>query len=377
MIIDTERTPTDDVLPTAALSLSDDDPPVVRPRLVELSPASINQIGAVLFTLWLKIGATLLLVRLLALVWPVLVLVLLSLMLVAMFNPLVRRLQRHLTRAWAITAVVIGCVATMAGLLVVVIPPLVRQARELMIHLPFYLTQIESAARQMHIPLRLHGTSLDLSKRAAAVGPEALNVLWTVFSSVTGVLTVAVLTTYLLIDGPRVASGLLRLLPRAQRLPARQMFAEIGLQVGGYMRGQIITSLLSGVFAYVLLRLCGVPEALSLACLMAVSDAIPMVGPLIGTVPAVLMALPRGAPVALTVLAGYVLYHQLESHVLVPRIYGKTMSLSPSVVVIAILIGATLMGILGALLALPVAAAIPVVLRYVQEWHDRAEECPS
>jgi predicted PurR-regulated permease PerM len=85
------------------------------------------------------------------------------------------------------------------------------------------------------------------------------------------------------------------------------------------------------------------------------------------------MALTRGTPVALIVLVGHVIYQQIENHVLVPRIYGSTMSLSPSIVVLAILIGATLMGILGALLALPVAAAVPVVLRYIQEWHEREE----
>jgi predicted PurR-regulated permease PerM len=99
-----------------------------------------------------------------------------------------------------------------------------------------------------------------------------------------------------------------------------------------------------------------------------------MVGPLIGTVPAVMMALTQGTPVALIVLVGYILYHQVESHLLVPRIYSTTMSLSPSVIVIAILVGATLMGILGALLALPVAAAVPVVLRYIHEWQERDEE---
>jgi predicted PurR-regulated permease PerM len=139
------------------------------------------------------------------------------------------------------------------------------------------------------------------------------------------------------------------------------------------MRGQLITSALAGLFAYVLLGAFGVPEPLALAFLMAVTDAIPMVGPLIGTVPAVLMALTQGVPVALIVLAAYIAYHQIESHVLVPKIYGTTMSLSPSVIVIAILIGATLMGVLGALLALPVAAAVPVVLRHVEEWRERAE----
>jgi predicted PurR-regulated permease PerM len=346
---------------------------MARRPMVEVSPDTVERVGAALFRLWLKIGATLLAVKFVALIWPVLVLIILSLMLVATFNPLVRRLQARLTRAWAITAVVVGCVATGAGLLILMIPPLVRQTRGLLINLPRYLEQIESGARQMGIRLRLSGSGFDLSERAASLGPDALNLLWTVFSGVTGVLTVAVLTTYLLIDGPRVATGLFRLLPRHQRLPARQMFGEIGLQVGGYMRGQLITSLLSGLFAYALLGALRVPEPLALAFLMAVTDAIPMAGPLIGTVPAVLMALTVGTPVALIVLAGYILYHQIESHVLVPRIYGTTMSLSPSVIVIAILIGATLMGVLGALLALPAAAAVPVVIRYVQEWQDREE----
>jgi predicted PurR-regulated permease PerM len=342
-------------------------------REVDVTPETVERIGAALFTLWLKIGATLLIARLLALVWPVIVLFVLSLMLVATFNPLVRRLQTRLTRGWAITAVVSALIGVGAGVLILMIPPLLRQGRNLLVNLPHYLHAIENGARQMGIPLHLQASALDLSKRVASMGPELLNVLGTVVGGVTGVLTVAVLTTYLLIDGPRVASSLFRLLPRSERLPSRQMFAEIGLQVGSYMRGQFITSAVAGLFSFIVLTALNVPEPLALAFLMAVSDVIPMVGPLIGTVPAVLIALTCGTPVALIVLAAFVLYHQIESHVLVPRIYGRTMSLSPSIVVIAILIGATLMGILGALLALPVAAAVPVVLRYIQEWQDREE----
>jgi predicted PurR-regulated permease PerM len=340
---------------------------------VEITPETVERVGAALFVLWLKIGATLLIAWLLVLVWPVVVLFILCLMLVATFNPLVRRLQTRLTRGWAITAVVSVLVSFGAGVLILMIPPLVRQGRNLAVNLPHYLLAIENSARQMGIPLRLQGSGLDLSRRVASMGPEVLNVLGTVVGGVTGVLTVVVLTTYLLIDGPRVATSLFRLLPRSERLPIRQMFAEIGLQVGSYMRGQFITSAAAGLFSFIVLTALNVPEPLALAFLMAVSDIIPMVGPLIGTVPAVLIALTRGTPVALIVLAAFVLYHQIESHVLVPRIYGRTMSLSPSIVVIAILIGATLMGILGALLALPVAAAVPVVLRYIQEWQDREE----
>jgi predicted PurR-regulated permease PerM len=152
------------------------------------------------------------------------------------------------------------------------------------------------------------------------------------------------------------------------------MFGEIGEQVGVYMRGQLITSALAGLFSYGVLLILGVPEPLALAFIMALTDAIPLAGPLIGTVPAVLMALTRGTTTSLIVLAAYVLYQQFEGHILLPRIYGHTMKLSPSIVVISILIGATLLGVLGALLALPVAAAIPVVMRYIVEWQEREDQ---
>jgi predicted PurR-regulated permease PerM len=107
---------------------------------------------------------------------------------------------------------------------------------------------------------------------------------------------------------------------------------------------------------------------------MAVADAIPMVGPLVGTLPVILIALTKGPTPAMIVVVAMIIYHQFENHILIPRIYGTTMQLSSTIIIIAILIGATLMGILGALLALPVAAAVPVVYRYVQEWRQREEE---
>src|SRR5262245_29172598 len=142
---------------------------------LDVSDATIKRVGSALFLLWLKIAATILVGWLVVLIWPVIILLILSLMLVATFNPLVRRLQQRITRAWAITLVAFGIVASGAGLLVMMIPPLVRQARNLLTNLPQYLSQIESAARQMGIKVRLHGSSLDLSKQAANL-PETWNV---------------------------------------------------------------------------------------------------------------------------------------------------------------------------------------------------------
>jgi predicted PurR-regulated permease PerM len=329
----------------------------------DIAPAALFKVIGAVLGVWLVIQ-----------VWPVIVLVLLSLMLVATFNPMVRRLQARFNRTWAITAVTLGIVLLVGVLLVLIIPPIIRQGQNLLAHLPEYTRAMETMARRAGAPVKLSALTTQWTHRIASVGPEMLTLLSTVLSGVTGVLTVAVLTIYLLIDGPRVGMGLMRLLPRTERLPARQMLAEIAVQVGGYMRGQLLTSALAGLFSFVLLLAFRVPEPLALAFMMAVADAVPMVGPLIGTVPAVLMALTLGGPTALAVGIGYVLYHQLESHLLVPRIYGNTMKLSPSVIVIAILIGATLMGILGALLALPMAAAVPVILRFVADWREREGE---
>ncbi len=368
-----ERTKLDTANEPVANSVETKDEGLRPARRIELSPETIKEAAHALFILWLKIAATLVAARLAVLIWPVFVLVILSVMLVATFNPLVTRLQQRIKRANAISLVVGAVSVATAALLAVIIPPLLRQARGLMIHMPQYLNQMEKTARQWGLKLNLHGSSLDLTHSAANLGPGLLQMVQSIFSGITGVLTVAVLTIYLLIDGQRVATSALGLLPRHHRLAVRQMFGEIGVQVGDYMRGQILTSVLAGVFSYSLLLIFHVPEPLALAFIMAVTDAIPLAGPLIGMVPALLMALTVGTPTAFIVLVAFVLYHQFESHILLPRIYGRTMKLSPSVVVISILIGATLMGIMGALLALPVAAAIPVVLRYIQEWRERED----
>jgi predicted PurR-regulated permease PerM len=194
-----------------------------------------------------------------------------------------------------------------------------------------------------------------------------------VFNSVIGALTIFVLTVYLLVEGPRAATSVLALLPRKERLPVRRMVGEIGVQVGAYMRGQLITSLLAGAFAFILLTALNVPEPLALAFLMMVADVVPLVGPLIGTVPAVLMALGGGLPAAAIVLSAYLAYQQVEGNVIVPRVYGNALKLSPLVVLVAFLVGGKLLGMLGVLLALPTAAAIPIIARYVGEWRERVD----
>jgi predicted PurR-regulated permease PerM len=318
-----------------------------------------------------RVLGTLAILWLLATTWQVIVWMLISLMFVATFNPFVRRLQTRVNRPWAITAVVALSLGVVALGAVVIVPMLLRQGHSLLVNLPQYLSQAEGIARGAGLKANLRAP---VQQWTAGLGNQALDLSMLVVNSLIGILTVFVLTIYLLVEGPRAATSALALLPRKERLPVRRMVGEIGDQVGAYMRGQMITSLLAGAFAFLILSALRVPEPLALAFLMIVADVIPLVGPLIGTVPAVLMALSGGMPTALIVLGAYLAYQQIEGNFIVPRVYGGALKLSPLVVLVAFLVGGKLMGMLGVLLALPTAAAIPIIARYITEWRERVDE---
>jgi predicted PurR-regulated permease PerM len=144
--------------------------------------------------------------------------------------------------------------------------------------------------------------------------------------------------------------------------------------------GQLITSALFGLFSFALLTLLDVPQALFLAILAAFMDAIPIAGILIATVPAVLLAFTVSPTAAVIVLVAYVVYQQVENYIIVPRVYNNTLQISSFAVLVSVLIGGELLGILGVLLALPVAAAIPAIERiWIGErhpWRERARPQP-
>jgi predicted PurR-regulated permease PerM len=150
--------------------------------------------------------------------------------------------------------------------------------------------------------------------------------------------------------------------------------------VGGYMRGQLITSVAIGVFTYLLLVICGVPNALSLALFAAVVDVIPFIGGLLATAPAVLVALSNGLPTGLVVLLALFIYQEFENRILVPKVYGRSLRLAPVTVVLALLAGGLLLGVIGALLALPIAAGLQMMVAELRvdlpgdDSHDRSAQ---
>jgi len=171
------------------------------------------------------------------------------------------------------------------------------------------------------------------------------------------------LAIYLLADPTRAKGLLYAMVPRSHHVELAKILLELKVIVGGYMRGQLITSLAISMFVFVLLTVLGADNALALALFAGLTDIIPFVGGYIASTPVVIAVTPQGTLITLVVLALMILYQEFESRILVPRVYGRMLRLPPAMVVIALLVGGTLAGILGALLALPIAAGVQMLIR--------------
>lgn len=331
---------------------------------VDISPRALIKIAVALLLWWLLVK-----------LWPVLLVVLLSLMLVATFNPLVRRLERRFSsRSLSIATILVVVALVTAGFLTLLVPVLVTQGYGLVTHAPAYAQQVHDALRRYHIRIDVVGQVERMSSRVVDNVPKILTLFGVLVETLATVITVAVLTTYLLIEGHEASNRVYRLLPRSRRLGARRVVDQLGQQVGGYMRGQLITSGLAGLVNLVLLWAIGVQEPLALAALAAVADAVPVIGLLIAMVPSALVALTLAPSKALLVVVVMLVYHQLEANLIAPRVYGNTMGLSLSVILVSLMMGYQLMGILGMFLALPVAAGLPSVVGLLHRWHDDLPE---
>ena len=331
----------------------------------ELPIRTIVTVLAVLAVLWL-----------LTQLWTLLLSLFVAFLLTAALDPSVTRLQRRgVPRAASIAIFVLALAGIVAGVAVLVVPPLVEQGNQLAGAFPGYLERVQGFVQaNPEVLARVQGAAAGSDADPQAVASQFLAAGAGLFRGVSAFLIVLVMTAYLLADGERVYDWTVRYLPQGQRIRVRQALPEISRVVSGYLLGQFVTSLLFGIFTFVVLTLLGVPQPLLLAILAAVADAIPVVGVFIATVPAVLLGLTVSPATAGIVLALYIAYQQVENYVIVPRVYRGTLELHPFAVLIAVLVGAQLLGVLGVLLALPIAAAMPVIERI---WGGRESTGPT
>jgi predicted PurR-regulated permease PerM len=349
----------------------DPSTPPDRPR-----PGLVFRYGA-LFSL----GAAATIIGLYALytVRAILVRILIALFIAVSLDPAVRQLaKRGVRRGFAVALIFALALVLVSIFLISVIPPLVTQFGNLVDNLPDYLHRLQSNSSQFrelndryNVSDQLQGMVGTLPSR---LGTGLLGFTSRVFGAVFNGLTVLVFTVYFMADMPRIRSGLVRLFPVSRRPQARQVVDLVVDKVGGYMIGNIIISLIAGVASFIAFTILGVPYQVPLAFVVAICDLIPMIGATLGAIIGVTVALFSTGlwPTTVLVAAFFIAYQQLENYLIAPRVLKTTVELGAAAVLIAGLIGATVLGLVGALMAIPVAAAFNVLLNERLLAHETA-----
>lgn len=319
---------------------------------INLSPRHLILAACAMAGIWLTIK-----------LWSVILLAGVALLIATALLPFVEWVRRRTGhRPLAVTLVVLAVLAGVGLLMFAVAPPLTSQARDLWDEAPELQTRLaDMAAERGWIDLETRIRSFELSEVA---GPHLVDAGRTAVTISLAIVTVFVLAAYFLLDAKRLEQFVYFSTPGGWHRHIRALLPALQRVVGGYIRGQAITSAAIAVFAYVLLSAVGVPNPLAFAALAFVLDAIPMIGATLLTVPMALAALSVSPTAAGIVVVANLAYQQFEDRVLAPRVYGATMRLPAIAVVLAILAGNELLGITGALIALPVAAAARVVVEY-------------
>ena len=186
-----------------------------------------------------------------------------------------------------------------------------------------------------------------------------------VFGAFFSTLTVLILTLYFLCNLPHLKTSAYRAVPRSRRARVGLLTDEILERVGGYVGGALLIAGLAGVTTFVFLVIAGIPYPVALAMLVAITDLLPLIGATIGAAIVTLVAFFVSVKVGLIAAVYYIAYQQIENYVIYPRVMKRSVDVSPVATVIAVLIGGSLLGVLGALLAIPIAAAAQLVLREV------------
>ena len=301
--------------------------------------------------------------------------VLIAVFLTLSLNPIVTSLtKRGFSRPAGVFTVFLGMVAVLGLLGWLVVPPIVQETSTLIERMPRYLDDLNGQPWVQQLDARY-----DISDRINTEIENRLQdstFLSTIFGGVLGAagwlaggligaFTALVLTLYFLAALPTVKDAAYKIVPMSRRARVIGLAEEIMRRVGGYALGQVAVATINGTASWIMMSLLHVPYAAVLAVLVGILGLIPLVGATLGAVIVALVALSQGWVVTLVVLIYYVIYQQFENYVTVPRVMSRTVSVPGAVTVVAVFAGGTLMGVLGALIAIPVAAGLLLIYNEV------------
>ena len=293
------------------------------------------------------------------------------------FTPMILALERQRIIGWrglprwvAILIVYFGLLALVAAIIAVVLPPLLAQAAQMWEELPATLVRLQ--ARLVRARLLQHKlTNEEILAHLPSPGTAltiAVGALQSVLGMLGAIVAVLVLPYYLLVEADSLRSGLLKLFPLERRPWIEKMTHDVTFKVGAWLNGQILLSAIIGVTASLGLWLLGVPYFYVLGLLAAIGEFVPIIGPIVSAIPAVLVASTLSLEKAALVIAYLSVQQFVEGNILVPRIMARQVGVSAWGVIVALLVGSELLGPIGAILAVPSAAIVQV---FLQEYLDR------
>jgi predicted PurR-regulated permease PerM len=289
-----------------------------------------------------------------------------SIFLAVALEPVVRVTERWMSRTWAVLTVFGGLLALVALFLAVLIIPIATQVDDLRDAAPGYLQRLErnQTIRDLNQRYKLVQKAQDAAQQAPA---RVFGAAGRFVNGVVATLTVLFLTLFLMFELPAMSRGLLSLLTEDDAARVRLVAADVNRSIGGYVLGNLAISVIAGATVGISLWILGVPYAAALAVFMGVCDLVPLVGATVGALAAIGVAFAaQGVTAGIVMIVVNVVYQQFENHILQPIVYRKTVQLSAFLVLVAVLVGGELMGVLGALVAIPIAGSIQLVVREIR-----------
>jgi len=296
-------------------------------------------------------------------------------------NPAVDFFQRRLNirRGYAIAMVTIIGISAFTGMLYLFVEPLIQQISAFVDKLPQTLDDARNGKGQIgrlvgkyNLDEYIAREQTDIRSALTQSTVPLQSVIGKVSGTVFGLLTVLVLAILMLLEGPSMLRAPLVFFNKAHQDRIRKVASDASHSITGYVAGNLAISVIAGTVTFVTLKVMGVPFAVVLAVWVAFADLIPMIGATLGAIPTIAVSFLHSTRAGIVSVVVYVVYQQIENHILQPAIMAKTVKINPLMVIVSVLIGVELLGLLGALLAIPVAGAIQVIGRDVYDHREGA-----
>jgi sporulation integral membrane protein YtvI len=339
------------------------------------------------YVIWLRLAVAVAALYLLSRVTPIYLPIIVAIVLSFILNPMVNfadglRLWPtgyRLSRTWAVALSILTAIVMLGGMMVFIFTPFVAEFNRFVVNLPALIQKIQSLtgvlqerANALELPGNVQSLIDQVLSSAAAyavdLGKRVLTSTVGFASQVVELVVVPVLTYYFLKDWRDLRDSFVTVFPPEGRVKACVVVAEMAEVVSGYIRGQAILSVIIGALVFSGMYFLGVDYPLVLGLLATLTETIPIIGPIIGAAPAIFLAYLLSPALAVKVIIFFLVIHQIENHILVPKVMGRSIDLHPVTVIIALLIGGQLYGVVGMMLAVPVVALLKVLFRQLWQY---------